>query len=181
MKLFIIGPPGSGKGSQADLLTKHYKLKRIGLGDILRLKRGEKSKEGRIIKESMDKGNLVPNEIADGIINRETKNCDNFIVDGFPRDIKQAKGFKGKIDKVIYLTSSDENIIRRLLLRKRADDIIDIIKHRILVYNERTRLVVEYYKKKSLLLEIDGNHSIPEVFEDLKNKLDKIFFGKKSR
>jgi adenylate kinase len=181
MRLFIIGPPGSGKGSQADLLTEHYKLKHIGIGDILRKKREEKSKEGQIIRESMDKGNLVPNEIVDGIVNKETKNCENFIVDGFPRDLKQAKGFMGKLDKVIYLTSSDENIIRRLLLRKRADDTPDVIKHRIVVYNERTRPVVEYYKKMGLLLEIDGNHSIPEVFEDLKGKLDKIFFSKKSR
>jgi len=180
VKLFIIGPPGSGKGTQAEMIAKEFNLKHIGIGDILRKKVLEKSKDGKVIKDHMDRGDLVPNYIVDKIVNDKTKDVDKFIVDGFPRDIKQAEGFKGKVDKIIYLTSSDEVIIKRLLLRKRVDDTLEIIKHRIRVYNEDTEPVIKFYKKKKLLLEINGNPTIEEVFIDLKNTLKKIFFSKNS-
>jgi len=183
MKLIILGPPGSGKGTQARMLAKQFKLNYIGVGKILRDNIKKKTKIGLIIKELIDKGDLAPDEIVDSIVNKEIKRKKNYIIDGFPRNIKQAKGFKGDVDKTIYLTSSKKNIIKRLLLRKgsRADDNFKIIKHRLKVYKKDTFPVIRFYKKKRLLLKINGNPKIEEIYEDLKKKLNKIFFSKNSR
>lgn len=180
MRLIILGPPGSGKGTQARMLSKHYKLKHINIGKILREHMKKKTKVGLAIKKLMEGGDLVPNNIADVIINKEVKGINNFILDGFPRDIEQAKSFKKRIDRVIYLTSSKKKIIKRLLLRKRADDTLDIIKHRWQIYKKDSFPVIGFYKKKRLLLRINGNPTIEEVYRDLKGKLDKIFFSKNS-
>ncbi|MBU2634115.1 MAG: nucleoside monophosphate kinase [Nanoarchaeota archaeon] len=180
MKLIILGPPGSGKGTQAKMLAKQYKLKHISIGKILRDHLKRKTKIGLTIRHFMERGDLVPNEIVDSIIHKEIKSKRDFIIDGFPRDINQAKIFKGSVDKVICLTSSRRNVIKRLLLRKRADDSLKVIKHRWKVYKKDTSPVIRFYKKQNLLLKINGNPTIEEVYKDLIKKLNKLFFSKNS-
>lgn len=123
MKLILLGPPGTGKGTQAKYLVEHYKIPQISTGDILRQAVKEGTDLGKQAKEFMDKGTLVPDEVIIGIIKERIQQDDcahGFIFDGFPRTIPQAEALESftQIDKVIELQTSDEDIVTRLAARR---------------------------------------------------------------
>ena len=186
MNLLIFGPPGVGKGTQAALISKKYKLTHLSSGDILRaeLKNGEL---GEKIKKYQDAGQLVPDTIIVAIMKKaiiKSIKKGNFIFDGYPRTIKQAKALdkflkKNKIalDKVINLKLSKAEAVKRALGRGqtsgRSDDNIKTIKTRFAVYRAQTAPLLKYYKNQRKVINIDGRPKITDVFKSITKCLNK--------
>lgn len=168
MKIIILGPTGSGKGTQAKFISKFLKLKHIEAGAILR----KKADRNRFIKELVCKGELIPDKTVINIMNKKIKK-DNFILDGFPRTLVQAKALRFKPNIVIFLDVNKKDLFKRLLLRKREDDTRENIEERYKIYLKKTLPVIDYYRRKKLLIGINGNSSIKRVSEEIKNVLVK--------
>lgn len=176
----LFGPPGAGKGTQAQILKDKLGLTYIATGDLFRHHIKNQTKLGKKAKEYIDKGNLVPDEITIGMIEEIVKdpNSHGFIFDGFPRTVKQAevldKLLKDKdliIDALLFLDVPDERIIRRLVERGktsgRSDDNEETIKHRLNQYHNFTEPVKDYYKKQNKFYKIDGVGDIDEINQRL--------------
>ena len=180
MKLAIIGIQGSGKGTQAKLLAKEFKLKRIAVGELARKEIKKKTKQGKILERYMSKGLLAPNKIINRLI-LENLPEDNFIIDGFPRDTKQLKTAKKiDLDKVIILTLPKKEVYRRIKLRKklecRTDDGKKFLETRLKIFYNHSPKIIKYFKKK--LIKINGNQSRKKVFSKIKKSLkNKKFKG----
>jgi len=182
IRVVFLGPPGAGKGTQAVRIAEKYNVPHISTGDILRAAVKEGTELGKIAKEYMDKGELVPDEIIIGIIKERLSQEDvkenGFILDGFPRTLPQAEALDKMLeelgmplDKVIYLNVDDEEIVKRLLARGRADDTEDVIRNRLKVYREQTSPLIDYYTKKGLLVEINGVGDIDEITKKIEESL----------
>ena len=171
MKLILIGPPGCGKDTQAKFLNKKYNIPIISAGDMIREEIKNKTKEGLIFKTYYEKGELYSGDILDKLISDKIKDKESFILNGYPRTIQQAKSLKISIDKVIYITSSKRNIIKRLTGRERSDDTRDIIEYRIKIFEKETKPLLDFYK--NILIKINGNAPPKKVFEEISEKLKK--------
>lgn len=169
MKIIILGATGSGKGTQARFVSKLLKLKYIETGALLR----KESKKNKFIRKLMGEGKLIPDKHIFNIINKELKGKKDFILDGFPRTLKQLKALKFKPDLVLFLDMNKKNIVKRLLLRKRFDDNKKNIEERYHIYLKRTLPVINYYKKMKLLKVINGNQGIKQVNKQIKKILAK--------
>lgn len=177
--LILIGKPGSGKGTISKLLKDEYGYSLICMGDILREEKESGSALGKEIARLIDAGNLVPDEMVDGIMDREvTKLKKPILIDGYPRTINQAKHLDEILDNVsvIWLEISEKTTIERNLKRgktsNRPDDSnVDVIKQRIENYNKLSLPLKEFYKNSNRLIEIDGEGTIQEVFELVKKSL----------
>jgi len=166
----ILGPPGAGKDTQCILASKKFNLKIISPGNILRKEIKKDTSLGKKIKEKIKKGDLIPDKIVEKIINKEIdESRRNVILSGTPRDLRQARKFK--IDLLIFLKCSKNEIVARLLKRSktqhRSDDTKKIIAHRWEIYKELTEPVVDYYKKKYKLKAVNGNLSIKQVSKQI--------------
>jgi len=122
MRIILLGPPGTGKGSQAELIAKHYKLCHISTGDIFREKKKDGTPLGKKIAELIDKGNYVPDDVTIEVVKERVAKADctgGFILDGFPRTVPQAEAAQSlKIDCVLYIVSLEETVIKRLGKRR---------------------------------------------------------------
>lgn len=179
MIVIFIGPPGAGKGTQAKKIVEKYHIPQISTGDILREEVKKGSSLGKKVQEYIDKGELVPDDIIIAIIKERIQKEDakgGFLLDGFPRTIEQAKALEKmleemgkKLDGVLFLDVSEEELIKRLLKRAeiegRSDDNLETIKERLRVYKEKTVPILDFYREKNLLQEIPGEGSIEEVWE----------------
>lgn len=173
MRLAIIGIQGSGKGTQAKLIAKEFKLERISVGKILRDEIKTKSKQGKILAKYMNKGLLAPNRIVNKLILKNTPK-DKFIIDGFPRDKRQLKiAKKLNLEKVIFLTLPKKEVYKRIKLRRkkesRADDEKQALETRLKIFNKHSPKIIKHFKEK--LIKINGNQSIKKVFSDIKKAL----------
>jgi len=177
--IVLLGQPGSGKGTLAKQLKEKYGYSLITTGDILRTEKNSDSEIGKQIKNLIGKGNLVPDELINHIIQKEIpKTKEPFILDGFPRTVPQGE-FLDKITDVglvIYLEVTDKTIQERILERGktsgREDDLsVDIIQRRIKQFKEETFPLINFYKAKKVLTYVDGEASIEEVFEMVENIL----------
>ena len=164
MKIIILGSTGSGKGTQSKFISKLLKLRHIETGALLR----KEAKKNKSIKKLMGEGKLISDNLVIDINNREIKNNKNFILDGFPRTLKQLKSLKFNPDFVLLLDVTKKNVLRRLLLRKRFDDTKKAIEERYNLYLKKTLPVINYYKKKKHFVKINGNPGIKEVNESIK-------------
>ncbi len=176
MNIILMGPVGSGKTTQADILSKKLGLPHIQTGEIYRKIATEDSSTGKKIKMILDAGDLIDDENTFEIIDKHLKEITGgFVIDGFPRTLVQAQREVFYVDKVFYIKISDEEALKRLLLRKREDDTPEIIAERLKVYHEETEPILDYYRNQGKLVEIDGSGTIEEVTA----LINKIFDAKK--
>jgi adenylate kinase len=176
MKLILIGIQGSGKSTQGDLLAKELGIPYLSTGHIFRQLAQEQTELGMYIKETMNAGYLIPDEKTLEIVTEYLGRPEyekGYILDGFPRTLPQAESFKNGINLVIYLKISDEEALRRISLRNsgRADDTTEAIKRRIELFHTFTEPVIDYYRTKGVLVEVNGEKSIEEIFTDIKTHL----------
>ena len=179
MNIILLGAPGSGKGTQSIILNKKFGLVQLSTGEIIRENIEKKTKLGVQVKNLVDNGEFVSDEIILSIISKRISEDDcskGFILDGFPRNLNQASKFdeillekNKKIDFVIELNVSKKNLYKRIENRAiesneaRADDKEEILKNRLNIYDEQTKPLVPYYKKAELHFEVDGMKSIDEI------------------
>lgn len=189
LNLVLFGPPGAGKGTQAEYLKENYHLAHLSTGDLLRSELAQGTALGKEAKKFMDKGELVPDEVVIGMIRSRLENSSDtkgFIFDGFPRTVEQAKAldqllddYETPISAMLSLEVEKQELIDRLLSRGkdsgRADDQDEsVIENRINVYNEKTAPLKEYYRKQGKYHPIDGMGSIEDIAARLQNEVDKL-------
>ena len=189
LNIVLFGPPGAGKGTQANLLIEKYNLVHLSTGDILRGEITAGTKLGIEAKSLMDRGDLVPDEVVIGMISSKLDNNPNangFIFDGFPRTAAQATTLdnllkeKGtSISAMLSLKVEDEELIRRLLSRGedsgRADDQDkNIIANRINEYNNKTAPLKDFYASQNKLSEIEGLGSVEDIAQKLNTVIDSL-------
>jgi adenylate kinase len=184
--IVLLGAPGSGKGTQADLIKRRYNLHHVSTGDLYRKEIAAGTDLGLMAKELIDRGALCPDELTLNMLyhylshHTRTK---GFILDGVPRTIQQAHmmegvGFEHIIDikMAVYIKVEKDIVAERLFKRAeligRTDDSPEVIKQRIINYENLTYPVAKYFRKKGLLYKIDGMRSIEEVFQDICKAID---------
>jgi adenylate kinase len=179
VRLILLGPPGVGKGTQAKLLVEALGIPQLSTGDILRSAIANRTPMGIAAKEIMDRGDLVSDDVVNGIVSERMDQPDcakGFILDGFPRTTPQADALgamleqKGlKLDAVVELTAEADTLVSRVANRAketggaRADDTAEVIRKRLEVYKELTEPLVSYYRGKGLLRTVDGMAPVDEV------------------
>lgn len=177
MKIVIIGIQGAGKSTQGNLLSEKLKVPYLSTGHIFRQLAKEKTKLGRYIKEVMNAGYLIPDKKTIAIVNEYLMRPEykkGYILDGFPRTIAQAKAFTQVIDKVVHLNVSDKEALWRLAYRNgeiREDDTLAAIKKRIDLFHRFTKPVLNYYRKKEILIEVNGEQSIQDIHHEIMHKI----------
>ena len=190
INIVLFGPPGSGKGTQAQNLIQKFNLKQISTGDILRDNTKNGTELGKLAKPYMDKGELVPDQITIDMLIDELKkptDAQGFIFDGFPRTAFQTKALEDivknvlndQIDICLSLVVEDEILVKRLLERGKTSDRSDdanenIIRNRIKEYYTKTAEVAELYKKQGKYVEVNGVGEIAEIAEKLYAEVEKI-------
>lgn len=177
MKILLIGPQGSGKSTQGKLLVEYLNIPYISTGDIFRLIASEDSEEGRRIKGVLDAGKLVDDETVVTLIKQriQSDDCKNgFILDGYPRNIEQALKLSNlNFDKAVYFKVPQDLVLERLLKRGREDDTDELIKKRLEYYCQQTEPLLNYYRNKGILIEIDGIGAIEKIQQDLRRYFPK--------
>ena len=190
MKYYVLfGPPGAGKGTQATAMVEKYNLHHISTGALLRKEIAAGTELGVLAKGLIEKGNLVPDEVVEGMIENEfrsVKDVDGFLLDGFPRTLPQAEALDNILAKTseqvtatVSIMIPDEMIMERIkgraLKEGRADDASEeIINTRIVTYHSQTEPLIEYYTKAGKYHEIDGTGTIDDVRERIFDVMDKF-------
>jgi adenylate kinase len=173
MIICVLGSPGSGKTTQAEMLANELKIPHIYMGAVLREEAEEGSELGRRVARDLESGELVDDDIVLKVLFKrvERKDCvGGFVMDGTPRTLYQAQEIDGRIalDKVIFIRVSLDVAKERLLLRGRSDsNEEEEIAHRFRVYESQTEPVLGFYRKSGRLVEIDGERSIEDIFPDI--------------
>ncbi len=185
MNIILLGPPGAGKGTQAQVLVEERGLVQLSTGDMLRAAVASDSGLGQEAKAVMDAGKLMPDEIMVQIISDRIseQDCANgFILDGFPRTTAQAEALdkmleekKLPLDHVIEISVDDAILIDRINARvaqtpeaeRRDDDNAETLKHRLAVYHEQTAPILPYYEGRGMLKKVDGMKSIEQVSKQI--------------
>jgi len=172
-KLVFLGPPGSGKGTQAEILAETLGVSHISTGAMLRDAVAEGSELGRKVDGIMSSGALVDDDtMAEVVRDRLAKNDARagFILDGYPRTLPQAETLEGilaategALDGVVLIDVPEGELVRRALARQRADDKEEVVRERLRVYREKTEPLIGYYRDRGLLREVDGDTAIEAV------------------
>ncbi len=181
LRAVMLGPPGSGKGTQAALISERFGVPAISTGDMLRQAVADGSPLGRRVKEILDAGGLVDDATMADVIERRLAAADaanGFLLDGYPRTIGQSHTLDGilerrsqRLDVVILIEVPERELIRRTLARQRDDDTEGVISNRLRVYQEQTAPLVDHYRERGLLRAVDGDQKIPRVQADIQSLL----------
>jgi len=175
VRVLILGPQGSGKGTQARRIAEAHGVPHVSTGDILREAAANGTELGRRVQPILERGDLVPDELMVDLIRERLAGEDGFVLDGFPRTLAQAEALDAMLDEigkpldtVILLDVSDEEAMSRMLGRAaqegRSDDTPDVIANRLRLYHELTRPVVERYRSAGELAAVDGEQTMGEVY-----------------
>ena len=183
MNVILLGPPGAGKGTQAQRLEERHGMKQLSTGDMLRALVASGSALGQKAKEIMDAGQLMPDELMVQMISDRIAQADcagGFILDGFPRTVRQAEALDEmlaaqgmKLHAVIEMRVADEVLVDRINTRiaqsqtARSDDNVETLKKRLDVYHGQTAPILPYYETQGRLITVDGMKSIDQVSEEI--------------
>lgn len=197
MRLVLLGAPGSGKGTQAENIKNIFGSAHISTGEIIRDNIKNKTKIGKKVEKIISQGKLVPDQLVIRLVKEiliRTDIKDNFVLDGFPRTIRQAEALDKiiQIDKVIFIDTDDDTTKQRILKRKvcpacgktyskstvcpncnvklvsRTDDNEQTINSRFEVFENQTKPLIKYYEQKNILYKVNGNKTVEQVFEQIK-------------
>jgi adenylate kinase len=188
MRLVLMGPPGAGKSTQARFVAEHFKIPAISTGDIFRANVSEGTPLGVEAKRFMDAGEYVPDEVTNLMVRNRIDEPDaerGFLLDGYPRTLAQVEELDGmiaftghRLDAAVALAVDEDEIVRRLLQRAqlegRADDTEDVIRRRHEVYAEQTAPLIEVYRDRGILVEVDGLGDADEVTKRIFDALDVV-------
>ena len=191
MRLILLGPPGAGKGTQAQRIVDDYSIVQLSTGDMLRAAVAAETPVGLQAKEIMARGDLVTDSVVIQIVSDriDEPDCANgFILDGFPRTVAQAEALEKLLDEkdmaldtTVELAVDETALLARIEKRAseteggaRADDNAEALKKRLDVYREQTAPLIAFYKQKGLLKTVDGMQSIDEVTGAIKNILESV-------
>jgi adenylate kinase len=177
--MLLIGPPGSGKGTQAERISDRLGIVAISTGDIFRFNVKEETPLGLEAKKYMDAGDFVPDSVTNSMVRDRLAQDDvrdGFLLDGYPRTVAQVEYLDEilaesglSLDVVLQLTADDEELVKRLLGRARetgrSDDNETVIRHRLELYHTQTEAVVSRYEERGILTKVDGIGAIDEVTE----------------
>jgi len=189
MRLLMVAPPGAGKGTQAARLAKHYGIAHLSSGELFRSEVEGKTEIGQRVADYLRRGDLVPDDvvlqvIAGPVIQAASEG--GYVLDGFPRTLRQAEEayemahqLEGvELQAVVHLEVSRQELLRRLLARaeaeKRGDDEAAVIRHRLEVYDTETAPMLDFYGKRGLVLDIDGERPVEKVFESTVAAIDSL-------
>jgi len=188
VNLLLLAPPGGGKGTQGERLAARYEVRHIAAGDLLRAEAQAGTPVGREIAACQARGDLVPDQIVLNALTPavvEAAADGGYILDGFPRTLPQATAAAElaarlgvTLDAAIYLYAPEEVLTRRLLDRAgqegRADDVIDVIRHRLQVFAETTGPLVPYYTERGILIAVDADQPPDSVTADILARLAEL-------
>ncbi|MCD6640951.1 MAG: adenylate kinase [Nocardioides sp.] len=186
MRLIIMGPPGAGKGTQAAFIAERFGIPAISTGDIFRANVSQGTELGVEAKRYMDAGQYVPDEVTNNMVRSrlaEDDTAPGFLLDGYPRTVAQVHELDSmleesgrSIDAVVVLTVDQDEVVQRLLQRAleqgRADDTEDVIRTRQQVYADETAPLINVYRERGCLVEIDGMGQVDEVTSRIFDALD---------
>lgn len=186
MRLLIMGPPGAGKGTQAQRVAEHYGIPAISTGDIFRAMKTSDTALARQLRAIMDSGGYVSDEIVNAIVAERLTESDcaaGFLLDGYPRTLQQVKALDEflassgqSLDAVISLLAEVDEVVDRLLKRAqiegRSDDTAETIRRRQAIFAQETEPLLEVYRDRGLLVEVDGLGAVEEVSARLFAALD---------
>jgi len=188
MRLILMGPPGAGKGTQAKFVADRFGVPAISTGDIFRANVSEGTDLGVKAKEYMDAGEYVPDEITNLMVRNRIDEPDaepGFLLDGYPRTLQQVEELDKMIkytghelDAVVCLTVDQEELVQRLLSRAetdgRSDDTEEVIRRRQEVYAEQTEPLIDVYRDRGLLIEVDGMGEVEEITRRILGALKEV-------
>jgi adenylate kinase len=180
MIVLLIGPSGSGKGTQAELLAQKLHLPAISMGGLMRDEIKANSPLGQKVKKYYDRGLWVPAALTFEILKPTLEKCPaGFILDGFPRLLEQLQALENylqnnqqQIDHLIYLKISDQEAVKRLMKRARGDDTEMVIRQRLKSFKDHTDPILDYVKESGYLMEVDGARSIAAIHQDIIERLN---------
>jgi len=179
--LLFLGAPGAGKGTQAELLSQNYSYLHLSTGELLRKEIEINTILGRQVKDIINSGALVSDELVLKIVRQNLDSDHNkkgWILDGYPRNLSQANSLNEVLNEinqplevVFYLDIPEEVLIKRLLLRGRKDDTEETIRTRVDIYKKTTEPLIQYFKDLSLLEYIDADRDLKTISSDIKQKM----------
>jgi len=177
MRIIIFGPPGAGKGTQAELISDKYKIPHLSTGEIFRTAIKNQTPLGKKVKKILDAGELVSDDKVVGLVREElqkSKYKEGYILDGFPRTVPQAKAYdeilnnnNTSLKAFLLLEVPNDELIKRILSRGegRSDDTKEGVQKRLRIYEEETQPVLNYYRKQNAVKKVDGVGTVKEIFQ----------------
>jgi adenylate kinase len=188
MRLILMGPPGAGKGTQAKVVAEHFGIPAISTGDIFRANVTKGTPLGKKAQEYMDAGEYVPDKVTNLMVRDRIDEPDaepGFLLDGYPRTLAQVEELDGmiaftghRLDAVVVLTADPDEIVARLLQRAevegRTDDTEEVIRRRQEVYGEQTEPLIDVYRRRGIVHEINGMGAVDDVTKRIFDALDVV-------
>jgi len=173
LRALLLAPPGAGKGTQGERLAELYGVPHLATGEMLRAHVAEGTELGRRVDEYLERGELVPDDLVVALVIDRISDppvLEGFVLDGFPRSLAQAEAAyewgrarDRTFQNVIVLSVPDDELVRRLLARGRTDDTAATIQHRLDVYRSSTEPLLDFYRQRGILSEVDGHGDVEDV------------------